>query len=490
MSDIMLSFFLLLTVTCWWKLLHRVSPAGIVVSGLALAALLLSKMSGVIVAPMLVLLAAWRAVEPRPLAWSLGGPRVPVIGGQKLALIAVAGLLTSLIAGAALWAAFGFHFSMLANAAAPRPQFDVTWEQLLAKGGALQQTIACLRDHQLLPEAWLRGLAHTTFTLSGRYTFLNGDTMLGGTPWYFPYACLVKTPLPLFALMALGLAARFRKAHSARLSDTAEPAYPARAGFEACAPLIVLFFVYWAFALTTTINIGHRHMLPIYGPMLILAGGAAEFLFAGPMVRRGIVAALMAWLIASSLWIRPQYLAYFNAIAGGPANGYRHLVDSNVDVGQDLVRLRAWLETSASATAKQPPVFLSYFGPADPVSHGIRATRFGDNGFDARPRTFPARVGGGVYCMSVTLFQGLYTLTPGPWTRERETLYRRLLDIATSGRPTPDQATMLEHLQFARMRLGLAMREPDTRIGYSILVFRLSDDEAAQILYAPWEQRR
>ena len=73
--------------------------------------------------------------------------------------------------------------------------------------------------------------------------------------------------------------------------------------------------------------------------------------------------------------IRPRYLSYFNPIAGGPEHGYRHLVDSNVDVGQDLIALKNWLDT---ALQKKPaPVFLSFFGPADPVAHGRCA---GDDG--------------------------------------------------------------------------------------------------------------
>jgi hypothetical protein len=85
----------------------------------------------------------------------------------------------------------------------------------------------------------------------------------------------------------------------------------------------------------------------------------------------------------------------------------------------------------------------------------------------------------------VTLFQGLYTLAPGPWTGDRETLYQELLEIASTHTPTVAEATTIEHLQFARLRHFLAARKPDARIGDSILIFRLRDDEVALALYAP-----
>jgi hypothetical protein len=251
------------------------------------------------------------------------------------------------------------------------------------------------------------------------------------------------------------------------------------------APLIVLVVIYSYFALTTQINIGHRHLLPVYAPMLILAGGAAGLLRGASRAGRVLVVLLIGWFIAESLVIRPNYLAYFNSIAGGPANGYRHLVDSNLDVGQDLIALRKWIEADTAARGKPEPVFLSFFGPADPVAHGLTATRFGDTGFDQPNRRLPALVHGGLYCISVTLFQGLYTLTSGPWTGDEETFYQGLLRVAHARSLTYLEARYLEHLQFARLRHYLAHREPTARVGYSILIFRLRDEEVDFALYAP-----
>jgi hypothetical protein len=464
MSDVTSSFFLLLTVTLWWNLLRDLSPVRLVLCGLALGVLLLSKISGLLAGPMLAALGVVRWLDPEPLVPR--GATAPATGFQKLALIGGTGCAVALIAAGVLWAAFGFQFPMDANAAAPRPLPDFTWETFAQDPGLMPRAVGLLLELKLLPEAWLNGVAHTFHDFAGRPAFLNGQTYLGGSPTYFPYAWLVKTPLALFGLLALGLAAAGGRD---------------RPAWRTAAPLVVLFVLYWAFALTSSINIGHRHLLPVYAATLIFAGGAAAGWTRGPGWRRGGVVVLSLWFAATSLWVRPRYLSYFNALAGGPANGYRHLVDSNVDVGQDLFALRDWL----AANAPQEPVFLTYFGPADPVAAGIKATRFADNGFDARHRTLPAPVRGGLYCISVTLFQGLYTLAPGPWTPELERRYREVLAIATTRAPTTAEALTLEQLQFARMRHVLAAQTPAARVGDSILVFRLRDNEVAWILHAP-----
>lgn len=60
-------------------------------------------------------------------------------------------------------------------------------------------------------------------------------------------------------------------------------------------------------------------------------------------VCRSVLAGLVTWSVASSLWVFPHSLSYFNEFAGGPQHGYRHLLGSNFDWSQDLLFLRSWL---------------------------------------------------------------------------------------------------------------------------------------------------
>ncbi len=71
-----------------------------------------------------------------------------------------------------------------------------------------------------------------------------------------------------------------------------------------------------------------------------------------------LVAASFCWFLASSLWIYPHSLSYFNESIGGPKNGGAHLVNSNIDWGQDLEYFDAWQQRQPEDT----PASLHFFG--------------------------------------------------------------------------------------------------------------------------------
>src|SRR6185295_12518362 len=100
------------------------------------------------------------------------------------------------------------------------------------------------RDHRLLPEAYLYGFAFSLWHTSSRRAFLNGDYREGGWWYFFPYSLLVKTPLPLFILLAAAAAV------AAKISRSSGAAAPHVAdqikdiGYNTI-PLWVLLAVYW-----------------------------------------------------------------------------------------------------------------------------------------------------------------------------------------------------------------------------------------------------
>src|SRR5262249_41917672 len=128
-------------------------------------------------------------------------------------------------------------------------------------------------------------------------------------------------------------------------------------------------------SLLNPLNIGVRHALPAY-PLLAIA--ASPWL-AGPLARLAgrsralrdfagatLSTALLAWFIYGSVRVAPRYLQYFNEIAGGPANGHQWLIDSNLDWGQDLIRLSEYMRRRGLES-----VHLGYFGRVDPRVYGI-----------------------------------------------------------------------------------------------------------------------
>lgn len=187
----------------------------------------------------------------------------------------------------------------------------------------------------------------------GRSSFLMGRHSTLGTLLYFPAALAIKTPLVLLGLGFLGLA-RWLKSPDVQRFWAAAPA--------------VAYFLAVCFSKT---QIGYRHLLPAYPFLVVMAASGAAFLWGRGGGGRGLCAVLGAWLAVSVARVHPHHLAYFNEAAGGPSRGYRYLVDSNLDWGQGLQELAAQLREIGN-----PPIFLSYFGVADPSYYGIRHQPF------------------------------------------------------------------------------------------------------------------
>jgi hypothetical protein len=258
------------------------------------------------------------------------------------------------------------------------------------------------------------------------------------------------------------------------------------------------------------LNIGHRHVLALYPALAVFAGSASVFFsFTILTFRRlGVVVCcgLLLWLLAISLWIWPHYLAYFNPIVGGPSQGYKHLVDSSLDWGQDLSGLARWLKNNPQ-TPPDKPVYLSYFGIANPQKEGlVDVINLKQLSFNKDFKALIDYLHPGRYCISATELQRIYNPMRGPWTSEKEISYQRLLPLAhiffdRKIIPAPFEkiwdalgqekiAVMMTDfgkLRFGRLLAYLRQRKPDAMIGFSILIFDLSQKEIDAALYGPAE---
>ena len=195
---------------------------------------------------------------------------------------------------------------------------------------------------------WAEGLSATLSRLSsGRSAYLHGSWSSEGWWWYFPATLLLKTPLALLLLGALGALAALRR-------PRAEAAW-----------LLIPPAGYFVAALTSKTQIGYRHLLPLYPFLCLWAGLGAAWLWKRGRASRVALAALLLWLAGSVVSQSPYSLAYFNELARG--HGERWLSDSNLDWGQDLPAL-----AGALAARGNPAVVLSYFGAGDPQAYGIK----------------------------------------------------------------------------------------------------------------------
>ena len=511
-TDLTVSLFF--TVSAWalWQCLGRITWPRVAGSALAMGAVFLSKMSGLLIVPMAAALVLIRLVTPGPIPTGIA--RRPQIRGLHLKAAALLGITAVhvLVVIAMIWLFHGVRYSAFAPpltidgrpAAAP-PQaarFDISWEEVLAADPPGRGVITFCRDHKLLPEAYLYGLARISQGARGRLAFLNGRYSVSGWREFFPYCFLVKTPLAVPAILLIAAAAAVAGAF--RGEGRADPVKAIVLGAVRTAPMWAVLVVYWLAAVTSKTNIGHRYILPVYPPLFVLAGACLSW----PRKRFWIPLSA-AWVLVvsaacASFGVRPHYLAFFNSLAGGPANGYKHLVDSSLDWGQDLPALARYLEAKRLDVRQDTPVYLSYFGTADPRRHNIRATQlYGHLRWQrAEDRTF-RDLRGGVYCISATMLQGvcLGELAQAPWDDDSEEAYvqRRseLLQAASDpgfrqriaaekGPPyLPQRLLEFEQLQMGRLAAYLRRREPDDQVGYSILIYRLSDEEARRAMTAP-----
>jgi hypothetical protein len=291
------------------------------------------------------------------------------------------------------------------------------------------------------------------------------DGVLSSKSWwyYYLFALAYKVPEGTWAVVVLSLVV------------TASSRRARASWFDELTLLSVPVVVLGVMSIFTNINLGLRYVLPVFPYLFISAGKLVPWAAGmGDRLRRrlavGLIGIALAATMAATLAIHPHYLAYFNVLSGGPSRGSEHLIDSNLDWGQDLLGLRRWLDRNAPGERLglayfgqiNPSIFAYRPGPAldwflPPPSPGTIARlplrdRFG-------PR--PARLRPGLYAVSASLVRGL------PW---------RVYDNA---RWAPYSAGLNAYGYFRKLT-------PLARVGDSIFVYRVTAADVARL--APlWE---
>ncbi len=204
--------------------------------------------------------------------------------------------------------------------------------------------------------------------------YLLGNFKAGGWWYYFPVAFLVKTPIPTLLFLGLGIVLFLVGRRTPRALDEAFLVSPALVWLVATCALAD--------------DIGVRYLLPMYPLAWIFASRAAPHLW-NRTAGKVVLAALGLWLAAGTLRIYPDHLAYFNEIAGGPSRGPEWLDDSNLDWGQDLKRLKTWMDEKGVEEVR-----LLYAWNGSPEYYGIRYEPVTMRDWVEKPRP-------GVYAVSI-----------------------------------------------------------------------------------------
>lgn len=388
-TDIGAACFFFGAVYFLWKTLRRWTAPNVAGTALFFSLAIASKFSAVLLVPIFAALTLAAVVRQKSIA-----PRQAFL---LAGIVVAAGWL-------AIWAVYGFRHAPTAISnfqwqvdtyfSTPKPE---TW---------MTATCNWIDRHRLLPNAFIQGFAISIAHAQVVPSYFAGQINNTGWWYYFPAAFLMKTPTSMLILLGWTAYAAVRRRKSL-------PCFVAAAGGLAAV-------VYFAAAVFSNINIGLRHILPVYPFALLLLGIVVHDIARSPRwktAKAGALGLLALWWCATFVHIYPDTLTFFNRLVGGPEHGRRFLTDSNIDWGQHLKPLGEWMGEHAVAR-----INLAYFGTADPAFYGVDQVSLPANmSMVAGPASKPDLPG--YVAISETLMSGVY------WSAEGKILYDGFKDL-------------------------------------------------------------
>ncbi|MBI5118341.1 glycosyltransferase family 39 protein [Candidatus Poribacteria bacterium] len=498
--DMLLAFTMTLALYSFHKYLQAPSAVRMVLTGMALGLALLSKFTGLILIPILLLeVILFRLVNPPSPPLQRGETGEPLRGEEtgtplkrvekaiplrirfSLPPFAKGGrgdllclLLILLIASCVVWAGYGFQFGTPFMPQWLKPQA----ERLVAEKPFWQAVDAlALRGIRIPAYSYILGIYTQLAAAKGwKDNFLFGEISRTGW-WYFYWvAFLIKTPIPFIICLVAAAGASLKSSRplsklfslekgGKRACSPNPPSPPLHKGSQEGCPqdkvvpssaeqgstippsvksspaircfvnsdstvppsakrestihpsvkensisspfgkggkgtfderflLFSILIMIGFFSLPSRINIGIRYILPLIPLLCIFAGKVASF--ESKRWKRAL-AILCVWYAGSAAWIYPHYLAYFNEMIGGPSKGYKYLVDSNLDWGQNLNDLMNYLQENRIRDVK-----IKYFGPRGVLEY------YGLSNADLNG----CEPSAGVWAVSATYLQNLYLANP------------------------------------------------------------------------------
>ncbi len=185
-----------------------------------------------------------------------------------------------------------------------------------------------------MPE-YIRGFYENVFkhNLYGHTTFFLGEFSSKGWWNYFPTAFALKEPLSIVFLTTFSISfSMFYFIKNKKIN------------FE----YLILFlipFTLLLLSMKSSLNLGIRHLLPIYPFIFLLIGVVFNYFYNRYKLHSIlIISPIIIFLYFSVLTAFPHYIEYFNEAIGNPQNGYKYLRDSNLDWGQNKYLVEKYKE--------------------------------------------------------------------------------------------------------------------------------------------------
>ncbi len=426
-NDVIITFCFVLAMIGLSDCMSRVTPKGLIFLLTATSLALLVKFSGVLLTLTVIGGLGLRAVIKT--SWIAFGVTLAT-RWKRVAAAAPLALAISIVGWVAIWAGYGFRYSVSPDPAvhvsiewekgyeqwirgqrAEQSQDDVTGLPMIVDDAAFTSpregdnaspgTVVRFADWAMqkhfLPETWLKGFTYTYLSAQLRDGYLMGTVRKFGFPTYFFWAAMFKSPLGLM----------FGTVAAAIIWWRLPMFSPNERWIRWSIGLIA--GVYLLMAVRGGLNLGLRHVLPLYPAAMVFVGVMiARAWSVRPNIGRWLGGIAVSAVLAESAFAFPNGLAFFNAPSqlAGPIT---LLADSNLDWGQDLPQLAEWQNAHPDRTLS-----LAYFGSARPEAFGIRFNPLPGTSYTRVPSTRPSKRPSGVWAISASFLCGLYNPIVGP----------------------------------------------------------------------------
>ena len=398
-TDLGIATFITMAFYYFLKFIKNPSEKNIYLSGLFLGLMQLAKFSAVITFPIFFLLVI---IYPLVKENITEKSRIKILGEYIFK-----GFLVFVISLFVVWIIYFFNtYNMPKEVMNEGISYYFQSSDPNIKTIYSRKILFAINEHQVLRPLgeYLFGIVRVFQRVSGgNTTYFMHQVSNEASLSYFPFVYLVKEPLPTLFLILLALIISLKNIATTTISRPFKKSFEFFTTFirtrTAEFAMISFVILYSYTSITGNLNIGLRHLFPIFPFIFILVSKSIfDFKRKHPDKKVFILVAisiLSFWLIVETLIAYPYYISYFNQTVGGPKNGYSFVTDSNADWGQDIYRLKSYLD-------KHPEIDkirVDYFGGGD-IKYSLDSSRVISWWDSKRP------LENGWYAISVNYSQG------------------------------------------------------------------------------------
>lgn len=352
-TDIGAAFGFFISLATFVNFLNNQTKKNLIIAGVVFGIAQLMKFSIMLLAPIFVILIIlWAIIENYGNLKNIFKKSFEL--GGKLILIGIISLMV-------VWPVYEFH---ILNYPMERQINDIENTITNPDAKIFKEGLVLLSKNEItrpLGEYFFGITMVLKRAIGGNNAYFMNTVASRATPWYFPVLYATKEQLAFHLLTLIGII--FAVLNIVKIKEKGiVPTINWMKNNFAIVAMIVFIFIYLLQSITGNLNIGIRHVLPtlpfIY---LLVARQIIMWMEKYDIKKYLLIAGLLLWMLISIIFTAPYFLSYYNILGGGTFNGYKIATDSNYDWGQDMYRLKDFVEKN-----NIDKIAIDYFGGGNP----------------------------------------------------------------------------------------------------------------------------